>query len=96
MPYSKALLQYRLFAKVICSLIYLTNQFIYVIETKNLRFNWENILLFILGEFWNVNFLLKYLHFLWKLLAIWEFPAGGDTDNSDWEIEIEDKCPKGF
>ena len=39
MSYSKALLQYRLFAKVICSLISLTNQFIYVIETKNLRFD---------------------------------------------------------
>ena len=59
-------------------------------------FNWENILLFILGEFWNFNFLLKYLHFLWKLLVIWEFPADGNTDNSDWKIEIENKCPKGF
>ena len=61
-----------------------------------MRFSWVNLFLLILGEFWKVDFLPKYLHFMCKLIAIWEFPAGGSTDNYDWEIEMEDKCPKGF
>ena len=70
--------------------------FLFIFKDSLTLFSWENILLFILGEFWNFNFLHKYLHFLWKLLAIWDFFADGNTDNSDWEIEIENKCPNGF
>ena len=37
------------------------------------------------SSFWGIFewkiFLLKYLHYLWKQIATWEFPADDGTDN---------------
>lgn len=45
-----------------------------------------------LGEFCKVNFLHKSLHFLWKLIAIREFPAGGSANGNryeTWKTKLE-------